>query len=206
MIKEQIRQRIRRRKGVIRRADFDDLGSYRSIGRALAALVDEGVLIKRGQGEYWRRGGSRNVESKPTVQQSLARQLRCSSRRVFLRRDFSGRASDETIRKALLGLQREGLLVRIGHGIYVRAQRSSFSGKILPEGGMTEIVREVAERLGREVIPDPQTQAYNAGLSTQVPTGRYVELSGPPMRRKLTFGRGTVKMVARGQARQRGCE
>ena len=51
--KKQIKQKITRsRKGVFVRSDFENLGGYVQIGRALRELVAEGSLIKLGYGLY----------------------------------------------------------------------------------------------------------------------------------------------------------
>jgi hypothetical protein len=48
-------KRIDRKRGdVFWRADFDDLGGYDRVGRALRQLVHEGKLVKVGQGLYAR--------------------------------------------------------------------------------------------------------------------------------------------------------
>ena len=48
-------KRIDRKRGdVFLRADFNDLGGYDQVGRALRKLVDQGKLLKIGQGLYTR--------------------------------------------------------------------------------------------------------------------------------------------------------
>lgn len=44
----------RKRHDVFLRADFDDLGGYDQVGRALRGLVRKGKLLKIGQGLYTR--------------------------------------------------------------------------------------------------------------------------------------------------------
>jgi len=52
---DRLEQRIARKRGdVFLRADFDDLGGYDQIGRALHQLVEKGRLMKIGQGLYTR--------------------------------------------------------------------------------------------------------------------------------------------------------
>jgi Transcriptional regulator, AbiEi antitoxin len=48
-------KRIDRKRGdVFLRADFEDLGGYDQVGRALRQLVRDGRLVKVGQGLYAR--------------------------------------------------------------------------------------------------------------------------------------------------------
>ena len=54
-LETRLLKRIDRKRGdVFLRADFDDLGGYDQIGRALRRLVGEGRLVKVGQGLYAR--------------------------------------------------------------------------------------------------------------------------------------------------------
>lgn len=52
---KRLSKRIDRKRGdVFLRSDFDDLGGYDQVGRALGKLVREGRLMKIGQGVYSR--------------------------------------------------------------------------------------------------------------------------------------------------------
>ncbi len=52
---DRLEKRIARKRGdVFLRADFDDLGGYDQVGRALRQLVVKGRLMKIGQGLYTR--------------------------------------------------------------------------------------------------------------------------------------------------------
>src|SRR5580698_7757083 len=54
-LEQRLEQRIARKRGdVFLRADFNDLGGYDQVGRALRQLVDKGQLMKIGQGLYTR--------------------------------------------------------------------------------------------------------------------------------------------------------
>lgn len=54
-LKNKVSARIKRSKAcVFFRKDFDDMGTYRQIGRILKQLVNEGTLIKLGYGIYAR--------------------------------------------------------------------------------------------------------------------------------------------------------
>ena len=54
-LEERLLKRIDRKRGdVFLRADFDDLGGYNQVGRALRNIVREGRLVRVGQGLYAR--------------------------------------------------------------------------------------------------------------------------------------------------------
>lgn len=54
-LRDRLEKRIARRRGyVFLRADFDDLGGYDQVGRALRQLVEQGRLMKIGYGMYTR--------------------------------------------------------------------------------------------------------------------------------------------------------
>ena len=73
--------RIARKRGdVFLRADFDDLGGYDQVGRALRKLVREGRLMKVGYGIYARARPSL-LDGKPTPTKGLRELAAGSSRR-----------------------------------------------------------------------------------------------------------------------------
>ena len=70
-------------------------------------------------------------------------------------------------------LVRKGRLVKVGQGLYARARPSMTSGEPVPVGGLSAL-KEALRRVGVETLPSRLEQAYNAGKTTQVPTGRVV--------------------------------
>ena len=58
-LEERLAKRIARKRGdVFLRADFDDLGGYDQVGRALRGLVRKGQLLRLGYGIYTRAAKS----------------------------------------------------------------------------------------------------------------------------------------------------
>ena len=96
---------------------------------------------------------------------------------VFLREDFSDLGGYDQVGRALRRLVLKGQLMKVGYGIYTRAAKSPFSGKPVPPKGL-DTLTEALRRLGVETAPTRLEQAYNAGTSTQVPTGRVVAVRG----------------------------
>jgi hypothetical protein len=92
----------------------------------------------------------------------------------------------DQIGRALRGLVRKGLLMKIGQGLYARARRSSLDNKLRPEKGL-DTLKEALRRLGVETAPTRFERAYNSGRSEQVPTGRVVAIRGRLVRRQIGY-------------------
>lgn len=117
---------------------------------------------------------------------------------VFLRTDFSDLGGYDQVGRALRGLVRKGRLIRIGQGVYSRARMSPFSDKPVPPKGL-ETLREALQRLGVEPLPTRLQEAYNAGKTTQVPTGRVVGVRGR-VRRQIGYDGVFLKFERAGPA------
>ena len=105
---------------------------------------------------------------------------------VFLRADFGDLGGYDQVGRALRQLVREGKLVKVGQGLYARARPSMKSGELVPVGGLSAL-KEALRRVGVETLPSRIEQAYNAGRTTQVPTGRVVGVNRR-VRRKIGYG------------------
>jgi hypothetical protein len=121
--------------------------------------------------------------------QTLATRIlkRIGSKRgdVFLRADFCDLGGYDQVGRVLRDLVSKGQLLKVGYGIYTRAVKSPFSDKLVPKKGLATL-REALERIGVETAPSQLEEDYNAGKTTQVPTGRVVAVRGR-VRRKLGY-------------------
>ena len=106
---------------------------------------------------------------------------------VFLRADFEHFGSQAQVGRALTALQGKGVLVRLGMGVYAKAKLSVLSGKPIPIRPLEVLAPEVLNRLGVEFGEPRQMLEYNAGNSTQVPTGVVYSIGKQRVRRKLGF-------------------
>lgn len=103
---------------------------------------------------------------------------------VFLPREFRDLGGEDQVLRALRALVREGRLVRLGYGVYGRAETSRLSGEpiLAARGGFIDAARQALDKLG---VPWEATEfqtAYNEGRSTQVPVN-------PAVRVKNRFAR-----------------
>jgi hypothetical protein len=105
---------------------------------------------------------------------------------VFLRADFEDMGGYDQIGRALRQLVRKGRLMKIGQGLYTRAERSLLG-------------TEALQRLGVETAPSRLEQAYNTGKTTQVPTGRVIGVQRR-VRRRIGYNGVFLKFERAGPA------
>ena len=84
----------------------------------------------------------------------------------------------DQIGRVLRELAREGKLIKLGYGLYAKTKQSILTGEIILVKNLPELAREAVERLGLEVVPSYWEREYNAGRTTQVPTGRRIAVKG----------------------------
>jgi hypothetical protein len=137
-----------------------------------------------------------------TVRETLETQLlkRIDRKRgdVFLRADFDDIGGYDQIGRTLGKLVKEGKLLKIGYGLYSRAIKSPFDDTLIPPKGIATL-REALKRVGVETLPSRSMQDYNAGRTTQVPTGRVVGVR-QRVRRKIGYNGFTLSFERAGPA------
>lgn len=156
--------------------------NYDSVGRVLRQLVADRQLVRVGRGRYRKASGSK-AGSAATIAALIQRRIGRSRRNVFLRSDFAEFGSYDAIGRALRKLTESGRLVPLGHGLYAKAAKSPFTGKPAPLIGIRRLAAEALRRLGKAIGTSSFEDAYNAGRSTQVPTGRTVGVKDRVRRR-----------------------
>lgn len=104
---------------------------------------------------------------------------------VFLTREFRDLGGEDQVLRALRGLVREGRLVRLGYGVYGRAETSQLSGQpiLAARGGFIDAARQALNKLGVPWEPTEFQRAYNEGRSTQVPVNPAVRVKNRFTRR-----------------------
>lgn len=129
-----------------------------------------------------------------SVSTRIQRLINRRTHQVFITADFRALGSKSSVRRALASLTQQGLLVRLGAGVYARAKRSVLTGKPIPVSPLEVLAPIALQRLGVTVHPSVRTQAYNDGLTTQVPLGIVVRVQGRRFNRTLSFGRKVVAL------------
>ncbi|WP_276672672.1 DUF6088 family protein [Chlorobium limicola] len=105
---------------------------------------------------------------------------------VFVRDDFSDVSDYDQVGRALRSLTKKGNLIRLGYGVYAKAKKSPINGAAVPVAPLPTLAKEALQRLGVETLPSRLEEAYNAGETTQVPTGRLIGVKGR-VNRKLGY-------------------
>ncbi len=106
---------------------------------------------------------------------------------VVLREDIEDMGSPRQVSRCFKDLVEMGELVKIGYGIYAKAQKSPYINKPIIKGGFGQVCKEALTKLGVVWVPGSAEQAYNAGLSTQVPVRTVVQLKSR-FRGHLNYG------------------
>lgn len=110
---------------------------------------------------------------------------------VFRTLAFLPFGSRTAVQRALAQLVREGLLVRIGIGVYARAKRSPLTGNVIPVAPLEVLVPEALALFGVEVRASKAYRDYNEGRTTQVPGQFAISTGKRRISRRLEFkGRG----------------
>lgn len=129
-----------------------------------------------------------------TIQDRLRTRVKRSKRSVFLRADFADIADYDQVGRGLKNLVREGLLMKIGYGLYVRARVNRITGKLMPDNsaGADGVLIEAMERLGVEYQFDRLSQMYFKSESTQIPTNVKITPNSSRFTRKIAVGKHCI--------------
>ncbi len=114
---------------------------------------------------------------------------------VFVREDFEDLGGYDQIGRILRDLTRAGELIKIGYGLYAKAKISPLTGAVVPVVPLPSLAKEALDRLGFETFPSLYEREYNAGRSTQVPTGRRIAVKGR-ISRKIGYNGAYVSYEA----------
>ena len=90
--------------------------------------------------------------------------------------------------RALRELTEEGKLIRLGYGVYGRAEISPITNQpMLESNGFIAVARSALDKLKVRWEPPTAERDYNEGRSTQVPMNPMVRLRGDRFSRKLRY-------------------
>ena len=114
---------------------------------------------------------------------------------VFLTREFRSLGGERQVLRALQNTVAAGKLVRLGYGVYGRAEPSRLTGQpmLAARNGFVGASRAALNKLGVEWEPTEGERAYNEGRSTQVPANAVVRVKGR-FSRRLRYGRNMLAL------------
>lgn len=114
------------------------------------------------------------------------------SEEVFIRADFAKFGSEAQVTRALRTLLNNGILVKLGVGLYAKAKKSALSGNPIPVKPIDVLAPLALAKLGVTVYASKATQEYNQGLTTQIPAGTVLNTGDRRIARKIGFGKRRV--------------
>lgn len=117
--------------------------------------------------------------------------MKRSKRSVFIRSDFEDIAGYDQVGRALRNLTRNGVLMKIGYGLYARARTNRITGKLIPDNaaGADGVLIEAMQRLDVEHKLDDLSNKYFAGQSSQIPANVKIIPLDPRFTRKIAVGK-----------------
>ena len=117
----------------------------------------------------------------------IKRSIQRRTDHVYRPVDFAQFGSEASGKRALKELTEAGVLVRLGVGVYAKAKTSVLSGKPIPVSPLEVLGPQALIKLGVRLEESKQTREYNAGRTTQVPTGICVNTGQRRITRKIGF-------------------
>ena len=107
---------------------------------------------------------------------------------LFFTNDFASFGKPEAIRQALQRLVKSGEIDRVAAGIFVRPQKDSIIGKVMPD--IEDVAKAIARRDRARIVPTGDYALNRLGLSTQVPMNIVYLTDGTA--RKTKIGNYTI--------------
>lgn len=120
---------------------------------------------------------------KIALEERIVRRIKRMKSTVLMREDFVDLGGYDQIGRVLRQLTDKGEIIKIGYGLYAKAERSPITGSILPLRSLPALAKEALSRLHVQTLPTKMELDYNSGKSTQVPTGRLIAVTSRVSRR-----------------------
>ena len=132
-----------------------------------------------------------------TINRKVQTRVKRSKSSVFLRSDFKDIADYDQVGRALRELVQEGLLIKIGYGLYARARINRITGNVMADNpsGPDGVVIEAMEKLGVEYQLDDLSRMNLSGDSTQIPAKVKIIPKNTRFTRKIAIGKQFVNAV-----------
>ncbi|MDT4815520.1 DUF6088 family protein [Achromobacter agilis] len=127
------------------------------------------------------------------LKQRMLRSIQRRPGNVVLRSELAPLGSSTQVSETLKRLQGEGVLVRIGTGVYAKTRRSSVTGSIIPAGSLETLATEALKKLNVVVQAGKAASAYNDRRTTQLPGAFVANTGNRRISRKIEVGGRALK-------------
>lgn len=125
---------------------------------------------------------------KLSIKDRISKSIKASKANVFIRSDFNKFGSYDQVGRVLKELIDNGDLVKMGYGVYSKAEKSVLSGKPIPVATVTEAGLEVMNKLGIKADVGYFARQYRDGKINQIPMKEVIAVN-KPITRKIYFGK-----------------
>lgn len=130
--------------------------------------------------------------AKLCIKDRMIRSIALRKGEVLLRADFERMGSPSQVSRALKEVVSIGKLVRLGYGIYARAEPSALSGKAIPRQPLESLAWEALRRLNVDVALGKAQRDYAEGGTNQIPMRAIFNTGRRRISRKIVVGKRSV--------------
>lgn len=131
--------------------------------------------------------------AKLSIKDRIIRSIALRKGDVVLRADFDLMGSPSQVSRALKEVVCIGKLVRLGYGVYARAEPSVLSGKAIPRQPLESLAWEALQRLNVDVALGRSQHDYAERGTDQIPMRATFNTGWRRISRKLTVGNRSVR-------------
>ena len=128
-----------------------------------------------------------------TLEERIEMSLKRSASKVFLRKDFNKFGGYDQVGRALRSVVNKGLVIKAGYGVYVKAKKSSLTGKPIPVIPLIEIGIDTLNKLGVKPQLGLAAKDYQDGKTTQVPVSAVLNIGSSRVCRRIGFGNKLIR-------------
>ena len=122
------------------------------------------------------------------LEERMLKSIKLRNSNIILRADVAKLGSASQVSEALKSLQKKGVLVRIGTGVYAKTRKSSVTGATIPAGSLETLATEALEKMGVKVQSGRVAAEYNSGRTTQMPGAFVANTGSRRISRKIAVG------------------
>lgn len=128
-----------------------------------------------------------------TLKDKMARAITRRKGEIVLRADFEKLGSPAQVSRVLKALIEDGVIVRLGYGVYAKAKPSTLSGCPVPRVSLDELAEEALARMGVQAELGCAAKAYMEGKTTQIPAWTTFNTGDRRITRKIGIGVNKVR-------------